>query len=554
MTRIFLRIYGGIVAALWLVILLSYGMLEGINYFRLSEYRLNVYQGPVLLLAESLGQCMSQAQPQCVEKHKKLMGTAFSLVNAASLKVSFNEMRRLNQGDLILRTDSSKQVNLFFKKIPVSGEQYVRLEVSGISEKLARATANLILQRLQHEEENAWPEIIAKLQKKFGYLIKLEEPNQILLDERQKLRIASKEPIVVINENAASVQIVASLPRGNKLLVLGPISPFNPFPLNVIVVIVLVGVSFLGLAAYLLVRPLEKRLRMLQRAAKSIKKGNLDARAEVDSADAVGQLSETFNDMAENIQRLLASQRELTSAVSHELRTPVARLRFGLEMIKDAEDKEELERYLKSLDKDIEELDELVDEILTYARLEEGTPVLNFKLIDVDLIIQQILKDLDAAASRARVKLIHIPENLPYKHRIVEGEERYVHRVIQNLAGNAIRYAQTQVHIRFIVDGTNCRVEIEDNGPGIPEDEWEHVFTPFKRLDNSRNRASGGYGLGLSIVQRIAYWHRGTVGVGKSRLGGAKFYMEWPRRQVSHDFDAESQGDVDDYDYVENLE
>lgn len=107
-----------------------------------------------------------------------------------------------------------------------------------------------------------------------------------------------------------------------------------------------------------------------------------------------------------------------------------------------------------------------------------------------------------------------------------------MHRAIQNLVGNACRYAAGQVRVTCTLDDENCRIDVEDDGPGIPEQEWEKVFSAFARLDDSRTRNSGGYGLGLSIVRRILFWHGGQSFVGRSEeLGGARFSLVWPRRQ-----------------------
>ncbi|MGO1748890.1 MAG: ATP-binding protein, partial [Marinobacter sp.] len=115
---------------------------------------------------------------------------------------------------------------------------------------------------------------------------------------------------------------------------------------------------------------------------------------------------------------------------------------------------------------------------------------------------------------------------------LADVEPRYIHRAIQNLVGNAGRYADGQVLVRCQIDEDHCRVDVEDDGPGIPEDEWEKVFTAFSRLDDSRTRTSGGYGLGLSIVRRILYWHNGQAFVSRSdSLGGARFSLVWPRKK-----------------------
>ena len=95
-----------------------------------------------------------------------------------------------------------------------------------------------------------------------------------------------------------------------------------------------------------------------------------------------------------------------------------------------------------------------------------------------------------------------------------------------------MRHAESRVRVTYRIDPERCWIDIEDDGPGVPEEAWERVFTPFLRLDDSRTRASGGHGLGLSIVRRIIYWHGGRAYVGRGTyLGGARFSLMWPRRQ-----------------------
>ena len=113
----------------------------------------------------------------------------------------------------------------------------------------------------------------------------------------------------------------------------------------------------------------------------------------------------------------------------------------------------------------------------------------------------------------------------------VEAEERYLHRVLQNLVTNALRYARSSIVMRVQESEGRVLIYVDDDGPGIPEHERERVFKPFARLDKSRHRASGGYGLGLSIVKRIVDWHGGEIRVEESPAGGARFTVELPRTQ-----------------------
>ena len=112
-------------------------------------------------------------------------------------------------------------------------------------------------------------------------------------------------------------------------------------------------------------------------------------------------------------------------------------------------------------------------------------------------------------------------------------DRRYLHRVVQNLAGNALRYANSTIIVSAGIHRNIAFVSVEDDGHGIPEADREKVFIPFARLDDSRTRSSGGYGLGLSIVSRIAFWFDGQMSVDESpTLHGARFIMQWPIKQI----------------------
>ncbi|HAB63963.1 MAG TPA: two-component sensor histidine kinase, partial [Pseudomonas sp.] len=287
----------------------------------------------------------------------------------------------------------------------------------------------------------------------------------------------------------------------------------------------------IGLTVYLLVRQLERRLRSVGRAATRIANGQLEARVPDAGTDSVGRLAKAFNGMATHLQRLLAVQREMVSAVAHELRTPVARLRFGLEMAGSAQTAEARNRYLEDMDGDIDDLDRLVDEMLVYTRLERGSPELTFQAVDLGALVDQVIGEL--APLRPAVQV----ERGPCKpaadgSSVVDAEPHYLRRALSNLISNAMRHAETRVQVSFVIDGERAQLVVDDDGPGVPEESWEKVFAPFLRLDDSRTRASGGHGLGLSIVRRITYWHGGRSQIGHSDLGGARFSLVWPRKRV----------------------
>ncbi len=340
-------------------------------------------------------------------------------------------------------------------------------------------------------------------------------------------RFSSPAVFSRFNFQAKSVHFFSWLPQQQGLIELGPV-PFGPSMHGAtFVVIAVMAMLLVGIVVYWLVHSFELRLQRLERASSRIAGGHLNSRVKVDAEDSVGRLGNAFNRMAEQIQRLMGVQREMIRAVSHELRTPVARMRFGVQMLEDTVNDAYTQKQLSAMDGDLQELDELIDEILTYARLEEGGPILEFKASNILELVNQVAEE-----TRRRTDAVDVlceTQNTDEDEIFAEVEQRYLHRAIQNLVGNACRYAKSKVLLSYSYQDGMCRVDVEDDGAGIPEKDWERIFSPFTRLDDSRTRSSGGYGLGLSIVQRIVYWHGGQAMVGRSRWGGAKMSLIWPK-------------------------
>ncbi len=341
--------------------------------------------------------------------------------------------------------------------------------------------------------------------------------------------LAEKNWAKVQEENSARLYI--RLPSGEIYSISLP-APFSMISIPVILFLGICAIIAIALLAYGFVQGFDKRIRSIETAASRIARGELDARVtSAGEEDAISRLGLSFNSMADHIQRLMYVQKEMIHAVSHELRTPVARIRFGVQMIEDCQTPESVQKQVKGIDGDIQELDELIDEILTYARLEQGGPILAFQQADVAAIVEQVISE--QSTGKPGIKIFSEYKDGSSIWKESEIETRYIHRSIQNLVGNAKRYADSKVKVVCSFDAETCRIDVEDDGPGIPEDQWESVFTPFARLDDSRTRSSGGYGLGLSIVRRILYWHGGQAFLGRSEMGGAKFSLVWPRKQAS---------------------
>lgn len=276
------------------------------------------------------------------------------------------------------------------------------------------------------------------------------------------------------------------------------------------------------------VRPFWRDLMALRGAAEKVGDGDLDVQVDMPKSSPLFDFAHRFNEMTTRINTLLKSQKELTNSVSHELRTPLARLRFSQHLATDEPTAEGKDRYLALMDRDINELDELSSELLTYAKLESGAPDVVLVKVPAAPWLEDILdaaRRLAEAEAESTGKAITIESNLQVTELVCE--PRYMARALSNLLRNALRFAESTIHVDVRLDAEHFRITVDDDGSGIPASEHERLFQPFTRLDKSRDRATGGYGMGLAIVRQIAVWHGGGARIGVSPSGGARILIEW---------------------------
>jgi len=532
MNSIFLRIYGGMLGVLVLVALLGAGGLHLLNQHRADDHRERLASGTFRLMAHNMSSMTPVERRQAANLWGRLLGIPLRVRTLDDVRLESRLEARLLRGQVLVE-QIRPQSTTVFSLVSARDRLVLTGEVEQLSEQLARATIYLLIDELIRYPEAEQPQRLAELKKArgFGFDLELLTRDSANLDDDQRRRLDEGDTVMALARGGDAVRVFAAIAGTGWIMQLGPLYQMNPYPPQLLILIGLLGLSLIGLTVYLLVRQLEQRLSVLEGAATRIAAGNLETRVPDVGTDSVGRLAAAFNGMARHLQRLLAVQREMVSAVAHELRTPVARLRFGLEMSAEAQTDEARRKYLEGMDGDIDDLDALVDEMLVYSRLERGSPTLHFQQVDLGALVDQVIGELaplraDVGVSRGECTTAADGSCW------AEAEPQYLRRALSNLITNAMRHAESRVQVSFTIDGQTVRLEVDDDGPGVPEADWEKVFTPFLRLDDSRTRASGGHGLGLSIVRRIIYWHGGRSQLGHSDLGGARFSLVWPRRRA----------------------
>lgn len=540
---IFLKIYAGLLLVCASMGLLAYFVIQGVNAYRIDKYREMMASGAFYIVAQGVARQPDKSATQgWLDEASLLLNQPLSVISADKVTFDHYEAQQIAAGLSVVRYQSNIQRSKnglegdpfadVYTPIPHhDGLLYAR--VDRVSEQQIRALGVFFLDDLTHYEGKEQARL-DELNAHLPFRLSLKSFSDINLDDDQRARLRRKEVVPIYRDTGTSrnptLRIAGPIntAAGTQVLDIGPIALFNPLPFRLLILVTLMSLVLILLGVYALILPLERKLRMVQRGVSQVRAGDFSARVPVSGHDEVSHLAMTFNNMTEHIQRLIEAQRELTRAVSHELRTPVARIRFGVDMLADTDDVDSRWDQQEKIDKDIEELNTLIDEILTYATLEQGTPSLNLESIALYDIVRQVGEE-----TRALGKSTIIEVHEPDADVVALAERRYLHRVVQNFAGNAMRYANSKIRISAGVEGKGDKkfafVCVEDDGAGIPEKDREKVFQPFARLDDSRTRASGGYGLGLSIVARIAFWFGGTVAVDQSpTLGGARFMMKWP--------------------------
>lgn len=533
LNSIFVRIYGGMLLVLVLVGICGFLAIERLNDARLTQYREQLANGTFRLMADNLSLMNGFERARSQVLWGRLLGLTLEVEPLARQELDSASQRQVLERQTLVRDIGPHRVRVY-ALVDEKQQNVLIADIEQVSEQLARATAYLIIDELVRYPHHEQPGRLALLKKAKGFgfdmrLVTLAEAN---LDADQRRRVQDSDTVMALSRGGDAMHVFTGVSSSPWVLEIGPLYQMNPYPKHIIVAIALIGLSLIGLLIYLLVRQLERRIKALEATATQITQGNLEVRANIDSQDSVGRLASAFNNMTGHLQGALAAQREMVNAVSHELRTPVARLRFGLEMLEDATSDMGRQKYMQGMDCDIQELDRLLDEILTYARLEHGKPSLQLEMVNLSDLVDQLIKEL--APLKPLIKVSRGPYSAPAGVVLLEAEARYLHRALQNLISNAMRHAESRVWISYWVGSDRCKVEVDDDGPGVPASDRQRIFTPFIRLDDSRTRASGGHGLGLAIVQKIVHWHQGSIEVGESDLlHGARFTLLLPRQQAS---------------------
>jgi len=344
--------------------------------------------------------------------------------------------------------------------------------------------------------------------------------------------IAKNEPLQLVHPPHMLAVIPVSTAQGNFFWVanarIAPDTMQQNRQYTLIFQLVL-GLACILLASWLLSRMFTRPIRQLQQSAGQLGSGRMQTRAPASlttRGDEIGELAQSFDHMATQLEGLMSSHKQLLRDVSHELRSPLARLTVALELARDMAG-DAAQNDLARIGLEAERLNALIAEVLTLARFEQSAIQTDMSEIDLAALLQEIVADasFEAEAAGKRVQLINLDVCSMHADRLWLG------RALDNVLRNAVRHtdAGTEVEIAMHCSSEQVIISVQDHGPGVPDEALEHLFEPFFRAEDSRARNSGGYGLGLAIARQVVELHHGDISASHATDGGLLVSITLPR-------------------------
>ncbi|MGJ8521390.1 Adaptive-response sensory-kinase SasA [Carnimonas sp. R-84981] len=499
-------------------------LLWGYQAIRDLRYREQLAALPTAVISYLLEDQEPSDRAGWLNANEEKLGVGLSLFNAPASNLNFRERTLLRWTGVSASFNGSNWS--FYRRINNGTAVLVISSVSASNDFPSH-----ILQMLRSWVEGVPPAArearLTRLIAASGLPMTIGSGRPTALSDLQIERLNLGDPVALIDAHAhASFYILLDDHRWIKI---GPASFANGVSFGIAILVLVLG----GIGATLVTLALfwrdNRSMRRLAANAELFFQGSSHSFSPDDVSLRFRPVARRMNVMASQVQAALHSQQELIQAVSHEFRTPLSRIRFALQMIGDVSGSDAIQRQLLEVDGDIESLDKLIDDILTYARVDSATRggLGSFsESVDLRSVVEGIVQQLERVTNGITFTI-----SGGDKCR-VQGDVHMLKRALQNVIENAVQHTVDSVNITLCKRHHVSIVVVEDNGEGVPQDERKRILKPFTRVDASRARpsdgrfAGGGFGMGLAIVERIVLWHGGRVSVSTSpALGGARFIL-----------------------------
>lgn len=377
-------------------------------------------------------------------------------------------------------------------------------------------TFHLVESRLAVEPVDARDDVLAAISADLGMDIQLLGRDDVHMNATTEHRMPA---LVDADGNTSYLHDAEAL---DAIIRLGPLSAIDDSPvLNLLPPLFYLSI-FIVVGLWL--RPLLKDIDVISGGAQRFAADYREPPSTADKTTQLTALARNLDEMAARLSSVLRSQKELIAALSHEMRTPLARIRFALAVIANSDD-EKLKAKLAAMNDDVQEVDDLIASMLNYARLDHPDTTMHWQTVPANEWLELIVRKNQPESIQIDLCIESAPNTIAMDPRLME-------LALSNLLVNATKYACEGARCSLAEEDGNYVLTVEDDGSGIPEEERDKVFKAFARIDDSRNRETGGYGLGLAIVARVAELHGGVARISSSELlGGAQLWIRWPVRR-----------------------
>jgi len=402
-----------------------------------------------------------------------------------------------------------------------SGQQS---ELENNNTLLYRQLTQGLAQQLNNQAEKTLPSTVRQFQQQYNIDSHLVLSNDIALPESLLIQLSNNGGLLLASQSDQYLLKKLEQHPSYLLQINFPLEQEENQPFNFLLTLAL----YLSICGILIlwVFPLSRRLFLLNNAAAKIGAGQLSVRITPSRFSYIKVLENGFNNMASQIEKLVADNKILARSLSHDIRTPIACLRFGLEAAIDSKTLEKKDSYLTRMDSELTNMEEMTSAFLEYASMERQALHLKKQTTNVNELISSAINDCKMLAKQKQVfvKLVTTSQDIQYLL-----DYHWCYRALVNLISNAIGYADKQVLLTLMNTETALIIKVEDDGKGIASDKFDIIFTPFVKLEAERSREQGHFGLGLAICAKVMDWHQGKITASNHyQLSGACFTLTLP--------------------------
>lgn len=345
--------------------------------------------------------------------------------------------------------------------------------------------------------------------------------DSLALSPQVRLRPSRRHPNVLIGQDRGRHLFVLNRGEGRFIFELGHEFNWNTVNMNAVGRLV-AGLTAILAGAFLFIRWILDPVKGLTEGVRQVSQGNLDYHVPLGRSDELGELAKTFNAMTDRIRNMLRAKEQLLLDVSHELRSPITRMKVAMESLPDGHAK-------KSIREDVGEMEKMVTEILKTARSHYTHGQLNLQRVN---IVDLLKGAISGVKNRfPNIRMGEIPDRID-----LDLDPDRVKTVLKNVMENAVKYSlngSQPVEISVENRKPYLIIRIRDNGVGIPQDELPYIFEPFYRVDKSRSKDTGGYGLGLSLCKTVMEAHQGKIEVDSGPDKGTTVTLYFPNPEGS---------------------